>query len=526
MFKKILSFLICISIVLCCFSGCKKDDKSGKSFSFAVSSMPRFFDPQATETSAEKMIAVNTFDGLFKVSEDGKLEKCCVENYTVSDDGLIYTFNLRKDLKYYVSQSVKKFLEEENATIDDRITAKDFVFGIKRGLSKETDSKDFEILSAIKNSEAFHRGEIDHSEVPVVAVDDYTLKIELSRRDDNFIYALSQPISYPCNRSFFELTKGRYGLEKRYILSNGAFYVSNINDDKSVKISKNEEYNGNFKAEPLNVNFFVNSSDVEVAKKLKKDGYDCGFFVSDASIKELKKSSKKTEIYNITKSLIFNGNNEKLQNTKLRVGLCSAIQMDTVVNIPQNNLVPIAYKLNGNAENILYNPDFAKQNLIESFKEMEVSTLQIEILCTEDDENMAKLMVQCWQKNIGVELNGIVKAVPEDDFKKLINKGNYEAAIYPLTVDSPDALGFLEMFRSDSQNNILNYKSEEYDKLYNELKENYSNEKAIYCESFLQKNGVVLPICSKKTVFATKSDVEGIYIGTDSANVYFYKGQK
>ena len=44
--------------------------------------------------------------------------------------------------------------------------------------------------------------------------------------------------------------------------------------------------------------------------------------------------------------------------------------------------------------------------------------------------------------------------------------------------------------------------------------------------SFLQKNGVVLPICSEKTVFATKSDVEGIYIGTDSANVYFYKGQK
>ena len=532
MIRKIISAFMAVCIIILCFSACKDNDTTNKAFVCAVSKMPGHFDPQIASTVGEKMIAVNIFDGLFKPDENGTLQNCIVSDYSVSDDGLVYTFELLDDMSYYISDKAKKFIEERGGNIDGKITADDFVFGLTRAVLPETDAPDFELISAIKNAEAIHSGEADPSTLGVKAIGKYTLEITLERADSNFLYALSQPVSYPCDREFFELTAGRYGLEEKYIISSGAFYLSSVTADTSVRISKNSEYNGLFAAVPASVSFYLNTDITDAAKKVDKGTYDCGFFGTAESRGELGRSVSVTELTNISRSLIFNMNNENMKNLSLRTGLIAAIDLSTVTDNPASSLIPTYYRMSGAQtdipvqDKIPYNIENARTNMIQAFKELGVDKLTVEILCTEGYEDAVKAIINCWQRDIGVELNGTVTALSSADFESRIAAGDFDMAVYPLTADSNSATSFLSLFTSENDSNVSRHSSEEYDRLVSELRKSPDIEQAVYCQSYLLKNAVALPLFAENTVFALAEGVSGIYFYGDSANVYFYKGQK
>lgn len=532
MLRKFLSILAAVCLIIFCFSACKDNDTANKSFACALSEMPVHFDPQIASSAGEKMIAVNIFDGLFKPDENGKLQNCAVKDYGVSDNGLVYTFDLRDDMSYFISDKALKFIEERGGNIEGKITADDFVFGITRAVLPETAAPDYELLSAIKNAEAVHSGKADPSALGIRALGEYTLEITLERADSNFLYALSQPVSYPCDREFFELTAGRYGLEEQYTISSGAFYLSSVTADTSVRISKSSEYNGSFAAVPSSVSFYLNEDIVDSAEKVDKGTYDCGFFGTDKSRGELGRGVTVTELPNISQSLIFNLDNPNMKNLSLRTGLVSCIDLSAVTDNPADSLIPAYYKLSNEQtdipvqDKISYNIENARSNMVQAFKELGVDNLTVEILCTEDYEDTVKAIVNCWQKDIGVELNGTVTVVSDADFETRLSAGDFDMAVCPLTTDSSSAVSFLSLFTSDNAFNVTRNSSGEYDRLVSELKKSPDTQKAAYCQSYLLKNAVALPLYTENTVFALAKGVTGIYFYGDSSNVYFYKGQK
>ncbi|MCH5190549.1 MAG: peptide ABC transporter substrate-binding protein [Oscillospiraceae bacterium] len=532
MLKKIISVFMVLCIVILCFSACSDKDTANKAFACAVTEMPVHFDPQIASTVGEKMIAVNIFDGLFKPDENGTLQNCVVKDYSVSDDGLVYTFKLFDNMSYYISEKAKKFIKERGGNIDGKITADDFVFGLTRAVLPETAAPDFELISAIKNAEAVHSGQADSSALGVRATGEYTLEITLERADINFIYALSQPVSYPCDREFFELTAGRYGLEEKYIITNGAFYLSSVTADTSVRIVKNSEYNGQFAAVPASVSFYRNTDITDAAKKVDKGTYDCGFFATSESLDKLGRSVSVKELPNISQSLIFNMSNKNMQNLSLRTGLVSCIDLSAVTDTPVDALIPPYYGLVGERmdipvqDKIPYDIENARTNMVQAFKELGIDSLTVEILCTEDYEDTVKAIVNCWQRDIGVELNGTVTVLDKEDFEKRIASADFDMAVYPLTADSNNAVSFLSLFTEGNANNVVHHSSEEYDRLVSELRKLSDVQNAAYCQSYLLKNAVVLPLFTENTAFAVADGVSGIYFYGDSANVYFYKGQK
>lgn len=506
-------------LILTCFSGCKKEE-TGEALVCAISQMPTTFDPQIVSTTVEKMISVNIFDGLFKLDENGEPQKCAAVDYSVSSDGLVYTFKLQKDTYYHLSSAVKNFIEDKNATIEAKITAEDFAFGIIRSILPETNSKDFELLSIIKNANAVHNGTMGADALGVRAIDEYTLEITLEKPSNDLLYALSQPVSYPCDREFFELTGGRYGLAAKYIITNGGFYLSNVSEDKSVRIAMNSEYKGSHKVVPSAVGFYLNSDSVKVADKLDKGDYDVGFFTDEDAIDELGRKVQKNVLTNISCSLIFNMKKEPLQNLSLRTGLVSGINIDETMQ----TLVPAYFGVDGAVERISFNANNAHNTMIKAFEELKIKNLSVDILCTPKYEKMAKNIVNSWQSSIGVELNGTVTVAEEKDFNKKINSGEFDLAIYPITVDSDKASDFLKVFTTGE--NVFSYSSDEYNRIWNDVKNNPTNDKINYAQSYLLKNAVVLPLISEDTVFAVAKGTSGIYFCGDRANVYFYKGQK
>ena len=488
--------------------------------------MPQHFDPQIAKSQGEKIVAVNTFDGLFKLDENGEPQKCAVKDYKVSTDGLVYTFYLREDMKYFISKSAKSFIESKETEIEAKVTAHDFAFGITRAILPETNAPDYGLVSVIKNAENVHNGLETASSLGIRVVNDYTLEITLERKTDDFLFALSQPVSFPCDEEFFNLTSGRYGLDRKYTISNGAFYLSDIAEDESVRFSKNTEYNGSFVATPTSVRLYVNSDQKDIAKKINGKNYSVAFLSSTEAKESLNKKVNKVYLQNTTTALVFNLSKETMQNINLRTGLVESINFTSVTETPAKSLVPSAFDLSTDKNIVLAtNVDSAREKLKTAFNELKTDTLTVNVLCTEEYEDIAKGIVSCWQANIGVELNGAITVVEQKDFDSAIKNGSYDTAIYPLSIDSNRSVDFLGMFKSENALNIFRYASEEYDRMYNEFKVAPTFNKAIDCETYLLKNAVIMPIINENTIFSTAKDVSGVYFAVDSSNIYFYKGQ-
>ena len=522
--KKILCILIAFLMFLTCFSGCSKEEEIYLSCS--INEMPQHFDPQIAKSQGEKIVAVNTFDGLFKLDENGNPQNCAVKEYKVSADGLVYTFYLHDNLEYFVSKSAKSFIEGQEAQIDAKITAHDFAFGITRAILPETNAPDYDLLSVIKKAEKVHNGLEGVASLGIRVINDYTLEITLERKSDEFLFALSQPVSYPCDEDFFNLTAGRYGLEAKYILSNGVFYLSAIAENESVRFTNNTDYQGQFKAIATSVRLYVNSDQNDVAKKINGKDYSVAFLTSAEAKESLNKKVNKTYLQNTTTALVFNLANETLQNNNLRAGLIETVSLASITETPANNLIPSAFNYSTDKALVLAtNIDGAREKLKTAFNELKIDKLTINILCVAENENIAKNIVSCWQQNIGVELNGTITVVEQKDFDSKIKSGSYTTAIYPVTVNSNRTVNFLGMFESNNNMNVFRYTSEEYDRMYGDFKYSPSEAKAIECQTYLLKNAVIMPIYNESTVFAMAKDVSGVYCALDSANIYFYKGQ-
>lgn len=67
---------------------------------------PRFINPILATNDADRDITALVYSGLMKSSPEGKLVPDLAEKYTVSDDGLIYSFKLKNDIYFHDGKKV------------------------------------------------------------------------------------------------------------------------------------------------------------------------------------------------------------------------------------------------------------------------------------------------------------------------------------------------------------------------------------------------------------------------------------
>ncbi|WP_181448987.1 ABC transporter substrate-binding protein [Nonomuraea aridisoli] len=121
----------------------------------------------------------NVYEGLFKLTDDGKVENLLAEGYEVSDDGLTYTFKLRQGVKFHSGKA---------------LTAADVKTSIERVISDDSQSARKSSLTAIDSVEA---------------PDDATVVVKLSSRSISLVYNLSYV--WVVNAEGKDLTTGEDG---------------------------------------------------------------------------------------------------------------------------------------------------------------------------------------------------------------------------------------------------------------------------------------------------------------------------
>lgn len=173
------------------------------SFSIPYSSDPVTWDGLATSRAADNDAIINTYDGLMEYDVEGTLQPALAESYEVSDDGLTYTFHLRKDVKWTDSQGREV----------DTVKADDFVAGMQH-MCDAQGGLEYLVQGVIKNVSQYISGEItDFDEVGVKAVDDYTVEYTLEEPCSYFETMLGYTIFMPMSRSYYQSQGGKFGAE-------------------------------------------------------------------------------------------------------------------------------------------------------------------------------------------------------------------------------------------------------------------------------------------------------------------------
>ena len=167
---------------------------ASNTYSYVYIADPDTLDYVNSNRGTTSDVASNLVDGLLENDKYGNLVPSIAEDWTVSKDGLTYTYKLRKDAKWYTSDG-----EEYES-----VKAQDFVTGLKHAADEKSEALPI-VQSSIKGLDAYVKGESnDFSTVGVKAVDDYTVEYTLNQPESYWNSKTTMGILFPINEDFLK----------------------------------------------------------------------------------------------------------------------------------------------------------------------------------------------------------------------------------------------------------------------------------------------------------------------------------
>src|SRR6266849_10617188 len=187
---------------------------------------PETLDPHKTSTTIESNVLRNLFEGLVVQDPKGDVAPGVAETWPVSADGMTYTFNLRANAKW---------------SNGDPVTARDFVFSLRRIQDPLVKSQYAEVLYPIKNAQEVNTGKADLTALGVKALDARMLEITLRAPTPYFLQLLTHQTSLPVNEKAVTQLGGEW-VKPGKMVSNGAYKLDEVKPSSHIKIVKNPNY--------------------------------------------------------------------------------------------------------------------------------------------------------------------------------------------------------------------------------------------------------------------------------------------
>lgn len=549
--KKILSIVLSLVLIASVFVGCGKKNEV-VDFIYPFSANVNSYDPQVASTNDEFLIIENTFEGLIRVNDDGEIASGMADSWNISDDGLTYTFHIREGMKWDINTEKYKTGDKAGEFKDSRlkmlgrefnpdITAKDFVFALQRAVDPITNCPSFASISCIKNATKIHSGNLGTSQLGVVAQDDYNLAITLERKDSTFMQTLASAVAMPCNEEFFNETDGRYGLDVKYTLFNGQFYVSQILES-SYLLKNNPQYTGPAPtvAKELTLKIVDKDSSEEDLLERLESGYFDAAFISGKDSEAIKDTQgiTYTPYQDTTWAFILNENDEVLQSKTMRKAFCEGFSrpeaFDEEYLEGATNLIPSSCLINGNNAVNAIGPTITKQNQNASVNDwkkaldlLDTTNVELTVLTPEGMENTVKRLLQGIQAGLGSNLTNLdgdtinltlkVEALSEKDIKSAIITNEYDIAFLPFKATGNSAISFLN---SIVDNRYVSINTKAVEKIITKAQsKNDLNAVALQlqnAEKVIMKDYTLCPIVYETSYYASAKGVENIqfHIGT------------
>lgn len=444
---KILALTLAASISCTFLPACSKSSDAKKNtLIFAQGSDPRGLDPALVDDGESSKIIVNVYEGLLKYAKDStKVEPCLATSWDVSGDGLVYTFHLRKGVKFqdgtdFNADAVKYNIERQ---LPPRVTSDmsyaEFVFG------------------SVKSVES---------------VDTYTVKITLKAPCTPFLSNLAMSLGAPM-ASPTALKKYNNNINE-HPCGTGPYSFVSWTKGQDVVLKRNDSYWGD-KAKTQNVIFkFIADNSTRVVA-LNNGDADIIDGIDATVVNQITKAGNQVNqaagmnvnymAYNTTKS--------PLSDKAVRIALSQAVNVPELVKSlyqgyadPAQTILPTF--MNGyssSVKQISYDPSAAKATLAAKH----ISSLHIITYSNARPYNTANGQalaeaIQGYFKKVGV--NATIDAYDWTTYKTKIKAQDFDIAFYGWTGDNGDPDNFMSLLSvQDPSQNVSHYNNAAFNAL-------------------------------------------------------------
>ncbi|WP_172124184.1 MULTISPECIES: peptide ABC transporter substrate-binding protein [unclassified Devosia] len=222
-------------------------------------SEPGSLDPHKASGDWENRIIGDYIEGLMAEDANADAIPGQAESYTVSEDGLVYTFKLRDGIQWSDGEPV---------------TAEDFVFAFQRLFNPATASEYAYLQFPIKNGSELAEGAItDFNELGVKALDDKTVEITLEGPTPYFLQALTHYTAYPIPKHVVDKVGDAWTAPEN-IVGNGPYKITEWVPGSYVKSVKSETYYDAANVQIDEVNYFVQDDLAAALARYRAGEYD------------------------------------------------------------------------------------------------------------------------------------------------------------------------------------------------------------------------------------------------------------
>jgi oligopeptide transport system substrate-binding protein len=441
-------------------------------------SEPGSIDPHQASGDWENRIIGDYIEGLMAEDANAEAIPGQAESYTISDDGLVYTFKLRDGIQWSDGTPV---------------TAGDFVFAFQRLFNPATASDYAYLQFPIKNGSEIADGSVtDFNELGVKAIDDKTVEITLEGPTPFFLQALTHYTAYPVPKHVIDKV-GDDWTKIENIVSNGPYTPTEWVPGSYIKSVKSETYWDAANVQIDEVNYFVQDDLAAALSRYRAGEYDILTDIPSDQAEWIKTNLPGQDYFAPFLGVYYYVLNEErppLDNADVRKALSMAINRDVIGpdvlgtgEVPAYGWVPPG---TANYEGVEpYQPEWISKSYEERVADAKAImeglgytaatplTIQLKYNTNDNHQRIAVAIASMWEQ-IGVkaELFNSETAVHYDSLRA----GDYDIGRAGWLLDYSDPSNTLDLLRQGIQqgdtmnwgNNYGRYSDDEFESLMNQ----------------------------------------------------------
>lgn len=485
----------CFLILTLIISGCsgktnqEKKETATKTedireISVRINSDPDFLDPHKAKASLTFRMMLNVFEGLVNPLPDGTVEPAIAKEYTISEDGLVYTFTLRDGVKFHNGDPV---------TVNDVKYSFERIMGTKTG---QPLSADFDNIASI--------------ETP----DDQTVVISLKKPDSTFLYRLT------ANNSAI-IPESNDANQNTQPIGTGPFKFVEYNPENNLVIEKNKDYWKKDTPYLDKVTFVFQTDNQSALVSLQGRQVDLTDIPSH-TLAEIEKDFSIIKQENNSVFLLgFNNAKKPFDDVRVRQAINYAINKDEIIEATfsgyatklGSNMSPAMGSFYKKGLEDYYQPDEhkAKKLLADAGYPNGFTTTLTVSSHNEIYSNAAQVVVEQLKK---VGINAEIKVIEWAKWlEDVYTKKDYDMTLIDFTgkLDPYKVLG--RYVSTNKGSNLVNFNNLEYDKLMADVVAEKDEAKQIelyqQAQEMLTKEAAAVFIADFQTIWAMNPKLEG-----------------
>ncbi|NOH81044.1 peptide ABC transporter substrate-binding protein [Vibrio sp. RE86] len=481
---------------------------------------PTFVNPG----SADGPIATDMFEGLVIEDLHGNVIPGQAQKWTVSADGLTYTFTLKDGLVW---------------SNGDKITASDFVYAWQRAAnpSSGTSTAFYFSTANILNAKSIASGDNPIETLGVKALDDATVQITLEKPTPYFVSLLSLPTFAPLPQTVVE----KYGDEwtkPENIVTNGAYILKKWVANEFVEVTRNTNYWDNENTVINGVTYLaLNSQNAELMRYQAGEVDMTNRVQLEQYQRYLKNHPEQINSQPLLGSYVysFNINQAPFDNADVRKALTIAVDRDILVERITGQGEPKAYSpvpttIPGYQAPL---PEYAQltqkermeraRKLLNDAGYSPSNPLEFTLTynTSENHKKLAVAIASMW-KPLGVKVN--LENMEWSAYLAAKSTGDYQIARSYAFGDYPEPSSILETFTCGHTANESGYCNKQYDKFISDASiaktEGERNELYAKAESMLTADSPLIPLYQYNHTRLVRTELKGVPVNNPKGNIY------